>query len=232
MATIEYLSNKLDVVLSNVFKHHTHNCKKIKLIYSNTKEEIILYSLKDVVKYFLRDENINEIKLLETNKNVTKLIDDKNKYLIKDLKNKHKVSPNMTIESYINYQTLLDFKESEMNDIYVDKIGLYKALIIIQPNSIKTFKDFTLNVLLDTLDKKTTKEEPITEKIYEKLNYLINVINSLTDSNKELIEKNHYLTKKNQILDKNIEALQKDVAKTKEVLIEMFNELINVNAIV
>lgn len=230
MSTIEYLSNKLDNVLNEIFKQHAHKCKKINFKYPNVKNNFILYSLKDVMKYFLHDNNITETKILEIDKTINELIKEKHQYIVKDLKEKHMVTSNMTIESYMNYQTLLNFKEEEMNDIYIDKIGLYKVLIIIQPELIKTFKEFALNIILDTLDKKLykEKEEPITYKVCEKLDHLIKVIDTLTNSNKQLIEKNHYLTKKNQILDENIESLQKDVAKTKEILTDIFNDFIKV----
>ncbi|QKE44573.1 putative Bro-N domain-containing protein [Yalta virus] len=229
MATIEYLTTKLDTILNNIFKEYENQCRKINLKCESTKQERILFSLKDVIKHFSLEPIINGFKLSEIERQVSQYINKQNKFVIKDLKNKHQVTSNMTIESYMNYRELLEFEEYEMNDIYIDKIGVYKAITILQPDLIKIFKDSTFNILLNNLYvKKCSTNEEKNNKLYKKFIYYTRVIDLLTDTNIQLAEQNHYLNEKNQILNKNIESIQQEVAKTKEMLLETIHDLINI----
>lgn len=229
MATIEYLTKKLDTVLNNIFKEHEQECKNINLKCEETKQERILFSLKDVIKHFSNKPITNGFKLSEIEKNISQHINTQNKFVIKDLKNKHQVTASMTIESYMNYQALLNFKEYEMNDVYVDKIGVYKSITLVQPESIKTFKDFTFNILLNTLYVKTCcAKENKKDKLYNKFIYYTRVIDVLTDTNVQLVDQNNYLNDKNQMLNQNIENIQQEVTNIKEMLLETIQDLINI----
>lgn len=220
MASINDLILHIDNTLSTFFKKHIYRCKTINFISGEDKQFIGFYSLKDVVKCFIKNDGDVDKKL----EVLLNLIDKKNKSTIIELKEKYIVKPNMTIESYTNYQTLLSFSENEMYDIYVDKIGLYKTLLTIIPEPLLSINNSIIDFFLFHLEKEYSEKlkNDDNKKLENKLNSLIKDISLLISDNKQLVEKNINL-------NKNIKTLQEDIIETKEILIKTFNDLLKMN---